>query len=171
MPTAQRDVIEFPNGVPVTVSLKYSEPKRVSARSGERFLYSLTDGRVMFLDPEPAAQTAQLGINVRESVSITRLRLNGADTWQISRAAGEQPNGTFVVPAAPPAPAATNGTAPATKPMARATTLVDEANALVAAYASVLDHALNTYQGRVKPDEVRSLLISAYIQRAKLSAA
>jgi hypothetical protein len=64
------------------------------------------------------------------------------------------------------------------KPMASATAatpnnarslLVQEADALVDAYALVLERALTTYQGRIKPDEVRSLLLSAYIQRRQLS--
>jgi hypothetical protein len=48
--------------------------------------------------------------------------------------------------------------------------LVDEANALVDAYAVVLERCLTTYQGRIKPDECRALLISAYIQRRQLSS-
>ena len=47
---------------------------------------------------------------------------------------------------------------------------MNEANALVDAYAQVLDRALTTYQGRIKPDEARALLITAYIQRNKLSS-
>jgi hypothetical protein len=45
--------------------------------------------------------------------------------------------------------------------------LVDEANILVDAFAEVLDRALTTYQGRIKPDDVRSLLLSAYITKSK----
>ena len=44
-----------------------------------------------------------------------------------------------------------------------------EANALVDAYATVLERALSTYLGRVKHDEVRSIVLSAYIQRRQLS--
>jgi hypothetical protein len=47
--------------------------------------------------------------------------------------------------------------------------LIEEANALVDAYAVILDRALTTYQGRIKPEEARSLLVTAYIQRAKLA--
>ena len=47
--------------------------------------------------------------------------------------------------------------------------LVMEADALVDAYALVLKRALTTYQGRIKPDEVRWLLLSAHIQRRQLS--
>ena len=35
----------------------------------------------------------------------------------------------------------------------------------------ILDRTLNTYQGRIKPEEARSLLVTAYIQRSKLSFA
>jgi hypothetical protein len=120
-------------------------------------------------------------------------------TWEIARIPGEQPNGTFAVPmlgstqhlAAPSeSPAATAQNLESTvargrqggltpKPPASATSaapsdgrslLVREADALVDAYALVLERALTTYQGRIKPDEVRSLLLSAYIQRRQLSS-
>ena len=44
--------------------------------------------------------------------------------------------------------------------------LVMEADAPVDAYAQVLERALTTYQGRIKPDEVRSLFLWPYIQAA-----
>jgi hypothetical protein len=34
----------------------------------------------------------------------------------------------------------------------------------------VLERTLTTYQGRIKPDEARTLLVTAYIQRNKLSS-
>ena len=49
--------------------------------------------------------------------------------------------------------------------------LVDEANALVDSFAQVLERSLTLYQGRIKPEEVKALLISAYIQRQKLLSA
>ncbi len=45
--------------------------------------------------------------------------------------------------------------------------LIDEANALVDAYAAVLDRALTKHQGRIKPDEIKSILLSCYIQQGK----
>lgn len=48
--------------------------------------------------------------------------------------------------------------------------LVEEANALVDSFAQVLERSLTLYQGRIKPEEVKALLISAYIQRQKLSS-
>ena len=172
-----REVVDFPPNTPVTVALKYGQGKTVSSQYGERMMYSLVDGRVMFLDLATASQIEQLAINVRESFTITRhpADQNGASvTWEVARVAGEQPNGTFVVPAAdtptpkPPASAVTSdGGAPRKQ---SGSTLVDKANSLVDSFAQVLERSLNLYQGRIKPDEVKALLISAYIQRRQLSS-
>jgi hypothetical protein len=161
----RRETVDFPPNVPITLSLKYSEPRMVAGQYGERAMFTTCDDRVIFCDPSIAGKITELGINVRESFTITR-KSSGhkgtPDTWEVARLAGEQSNGTFAVPKLPEPPA---------KPMQRASCaaggagLVDEANALVDAYAQVLDRALTTYQGRVKPDEVRSLLLSAYIGR------
>ena len=172
-----RDVVDFPPNAPVTVALKYSQGRTVSGQYGERVMFTLTDGRVMFLDPEVAGRIESLGINVRESFAITRCSpaQKGAPvTWDIARVAGEQPNGTFVLQAPdnsnqkPPAPAAASDGGIPRKPVASA--LVDEANALVDSFAQVLERSLTLYQGRIKPDEVKALVVTAYIQRSKLSA-
>jgi hypothetical protein len=172
-----RDVVEFPPNAPVTVALKYSQGRTISGQYGERVMFTLTDGRVMFLAPEVAGRIESLGINVRESFTITRgsASQNGAPaTWAIARVAGEQPNGTLVFHAPdsstpkPPTSAATpDGGIPRKQP---ATALVDEANALVDSFSQVLERSLTLYQGRIKPEEVKALLISAYIQRQKLSS-
>jgi hypothetical protein len=112
---------------------------------------------------------------VRENFTITRKwdeQQGSPVTWEVARLAGEQPNGTFVVPALPSKPPTSAST-----PMSDATrrqsavspTLVEEANSLVDSFAAVLDQALTRYQGRIKPEEAKSLLITAYIQRSKMS--
>jgi hypothetical protein len=170
-----REVVDFPANTPVSVALQYGQGKTISNQHGERMMYSLTDGRVMFLDLEVAGQIESAGINVREFFTITR-KTDGpkGSTWEVARIPGEQPNGTLVL-AAP-------GT-PAPKPPASAATpdggmmprklvgspLVDEANALVDSFAQVLERSLTLYQGRIKPDEVKALVVTAYIQRHKLS--
>ena len=98
----RRDVVDFPHNSPVTVALKYSQGRIVSSQYGERVMFTLTDGRVMFLDPEVAGRIESLGINVRESFTITRGSpgQDGAPvTWDIARVTGEQPNGTLVLQA------------------------------------------------------------------------
>jgi len=171
-----RDVVEFPLNAPVTVALKYSQGRTISGQYGERVMFTLTDGRVMFLAPEVAGQIESLGINVRESFTITRGsgQNGGTATWDIARVVGEQPNGTFVLQAPgdptakPPASAASPDGGIPRKPPGSA--LVDEANLLVDSFAQVLERTLTLYQGRIKPEEVKALLISAYIQRQKLSS-
>src|ERR1035441_9703278 len=176
-----REVVDFPANTPVPVALQYGQGKTISNQHGERMMYSLTDGRVMFLDLEVAGQIESAGINVRESFTITR-KTDGpkGSTWEVARIPGEQPNGTLVVPASTAAP--TNGAAATPKPAtATAATpyvarrqpgrsLVEEANALVDDFAAVLEHTLNKYQGRIKPEEAKAFLITAYIQRGRNAA-
>lgn len=160
----RREIVEFPPNVPITVSMRYAQPKLVSGQYGERFMYTTADNRIFFLDAPVAARITELGINVRENFSITKRSSGKAGepvSWEISRIPGEQPNGTMVLPRDPAAE-------PAPKPPARAAcSLADAANELVDTYASVLDRALREHQGRVKPDEVRALLLATYINRAK----
>ena len=157
----QREVIEFPPNTPVHLALKYNQGKVISGQYGERVMLTTTDNRVAFLDLEVAGQIESAGINVRESFTLTK-RWDGQKgapvTWEVARVAGEQPNGTLVVPALPES-----------KPPQRAETahggLVDDAKALIDAYALVLGHALTTHEGRVKPDEVRAIFLTAVINR------
>ncbi len=168
-----REVVEFPPNVPVTVALKYGQPRTVSSQWGERFMFTLADGRVMFLDPEVGAQIEALGVNVGENFTITRKwdeRKSGPPIWEVARVEGEQPNGTLIVPAAPSKPQKSAGGDAARRQLNPQTPLVEEAKSLVDTFAAVLDHALTTYQGRIQPEEARALLITAYIQRAKLSS-
>ncbi len=160
-PKQQRDVVEFPPNVPVTVALKFAQGRIVSGMNGERVMFSTTDGRVIFLDPEVAGKIETLGVNVRENFTITKRTDGKRDspvTWEVARCVGEQPNGTLIVPK-PPATAQTPE--PERKPVASA--LVSEAQRLVDAYAQTLEYGLTQYSGRVKPDEIKSIFLSAYI--------
>ena len=129
-----RDVVEFAPNVPVTLALKYNQGKLIAGQYGERMMFSLIDGRVMFLDPETAGQIEAAGINVRESFTITRKwdgQKGSPITWEIARVAGEQPNGTMVVPALPEAKPPQRAEMPA--PVNH---LVRDACAMVDAYAA-----------------------------------
>jgi hypothetical protein len=168
-PTNRRETVDFPPNVPITLSLKYSEPRLVAGMHGERAMFTTTDNRVLFLDPSVAGKITELGINIRESFSITRKvagRKGVPDEWLVERTIGEQPNGTMVVPKLPD---------PAPKPPQRAScaageALTDIAITLVDAYAVVLEHALTKHQGRVKPDEVRAIFLTAAINRGGRAA-
>jgi hypothetical protein len=110
---------------------------------------------------------------LRQSVTETCERRY--NTLQVPAPANGERNGTGAVairplPSLQEPPADQNRAAIVSEPSHRSAApsgLVDEANLLVDAFAQVLDRALSKYQGRVKPDEVRALLISAYIQKGK----
>lgn len=175
-----RETVEFDLNVPVELALKYPAGKVISTRNGERVMFTTADDRVMFLDLGPAQKINALGANVGEKIVVCR-RKNGnapaewgcwlhpdtekaraqAEEAELAKPGklGERGDGTFAIPKPPhqPAPALPEEEDP----------LVAEANSLVDAFAVVMDRALRKYEGRIKPDEIRSLLLSAYIQRSK----
>jgi hypothetical protein len=169
-----RDVVEFAPNVPVTLALKYNQGKHIVNDFGDRVMYSTVDNRVLFLDPEVAGQIEAAGVNVRESFTLCmRQDGKGTRTWEVARiapAVGEQPDGTFAVAKLPEPKPPVSATAPE-RIVTAADRLVIEASALVDAYAMVLAHSLTKHDGRVKPDEIRALFITSYIQSGKRAAA
>ena len=171
-----RDVIEFAPNVPVTLALKYNQGKLIAGQYGERMMFTTTDGRIMFLHPATAGQIEAAGINVRESFTITktmgwreRLAHDVGNRASRGRAAQRHVRGTSAAGSGRYSEAARVGQRRNTQ--RRAIAAGARGRFLVDAYALVLERALTTYQGRIKPDEVRSLLLSAYIQRRQLLSA
>jgi hypothetical protein len=85
-PTKKKDVVQFVPNVPVKVALKFALPgKIISTHTGERVLYTLADGRVMFLDLGVAKKVEDLGVNVREKFFVCRPEAGKKDaewtTW------------------------------------------------------------------------------------------
>lgn len=68
-------------------------------------MFTTVDDERFFLDPEPAAQIARLGINVREPFTITK-RTSGRKgepvSWEIQRI-GTGPHGVMAIPRDPEA--------------------------------------------------------------------
>ena len=52
--------------------MKYNQGRLIAGQYGERMMFTTTDNRVLFLDPETAGKIDAAGINVRESFTITR---------------------------------------------------------------------------------------------------
>jgi len=181
--TNRREEISFPPNTPVTLALKYAQGKPVPSMNGERLMLTTTDNRVAFVDIAVAGQIERAGINVREPFTITQNwdGVKGSPrTWSVARLAatpasvGEQSDGTFAVPKLPPASAdrATSDAPAERKPPAMARTLlVEDCCNMVDAYAAVLEHALTTHNGRVKPDEVKSIFLTVAINRRQSSVA
>jgi hypothetical protein len=68
----RRETVEFPPNTPVPVALQYAQGKVISTANGERVMYTLADGRVMFLDPGPAQKIRDLGVKVRENFFVSK---------------------------------------------------------------------------------------------------
>jgi hypothetical protein len=233
--TGLREPVEFTPNVPVEVALAYQTGKIVKGVNGDRVMFSLVDGRVMFLDLGPAEKINSLGIKAREPFFLCK-HWSGKKTeraeWNAwlapeaekrraqtdARAAGDgstverlqrsidraeeikvgvQRDGTFVVPGAGvAAPAPVGVTASTSAPNSGhgngsthgngaggssgapkhpdpsifqgwSQFLLAETNALVDVYAAALSYASQKYGNQVKPEDVRSLLVTAFIQRAK----
>lgn len=183
--------ISFEPNVPVTVTLRYPAGKIVSGRFGDQVMWGTEQG-TMFLDLDVAQKINDLQPQQGESVCIAK-RWNGKkdsravwDVWlspetEKMRAAREAPapdmqrqlessvsavNERRYAPRPQPVPDAL-----ARKldqhPQPAQPSLVEEANYLVDAFAEVLERALRSHQGRVKPEEVRALFLSAYINQSK----
>jgi hypothetical protein len=110
-----RETIEFDPNVPQRVALQYSTGRIVDGRNGQRVMFSLVDGRVMFLDLEVAEQVNQLRPKPGETLTVCKSKSGRETAWFVEREprSGEQGDGTFAVPAvkataAVPAAAAAN---------------------------------------------------------------
>ena len=139
---------------------------------------------------------AKLGIAAGEPIEICKREVvkNGRKSiqWEVSKvgfAPGEQPDGTFAVPAAPgsieAAPsmlerqlAASLAEVNARKAAAAGRqvapigagwqqTLLNQTNALTDVYAAALAHASEQHGNAIKSDDIRSILLSAFINLAK----
>jgi hypothetical protein len=81
------DKVAFQTNVPVEVALKYGDGKDVNGQYGDQVLYTLTDGRVMYVPPIVRKQIEDLGIARGELFTITKAeKRNGTRRtieWQV----------------------------------------------------------------------------------------
>lgn len=81
-----REVVKFTPNVPVLAALQYATGRPVTGQYGDQMMFSLTDNRVMYLDPEPAAMLATLNLQVGEEFYITQKwsgRKSERRTWDV----------------------------------------------------------------------------------------
>ena len=85
------DIVKFEWDQPVEVALKYPDPKIFESQwGGERAMYSLTDGRVMYLDSIGAARIKSLEIQPGELFFVVK-RKNGRLTDFVAFREGQEP--------------------------------------------------------------------------------
>ncbi len=72
MEGSMSEKVQFNTNIPVEVSLKYGDGKDVTGQYGDQVLYTLTDGRVMYVPPIVRKQIEELGIPKGEPFTITK---------------------------------------------------------------------------------------------------
>ena len=232
------DKISFQTNLPIELALQYLEGKPVDSQfGGVQHLFSTTDNRVFFVSEMVggiiADQLKKLGVQKGEPVEIckaevTQGRGRKSIQWIVKKVGsplGEQPDGTFAVPAAPAAPesalerqlrqsiaavrngkpgtsaltpapgtaAAPNGEQPivngnGSKPNGNGAAhngrhpqqdihqrweqvLFGQTTALVDVYAAALKYAGTKHGDAVKPEDVKTLLTTAFINLSKQGGA
>src|SRR5271166_4397156 len=65
-----KERVVFEANVPVTASLAYPDGLKVQGRFGDQVMYSLTDGRVMYVPPVVRDKLVELGIRKNEPFAI-----------------------------------------------------------------------------------------------------
>jgi len=122
-----RETVEFSPNVPVLVALAYKEGKIVDTRFGQRVMYTLADGRVMFLDLDVAQKINEIEPKPRQPFYLRKEhsgKKGDLAHWRVwispDPEVGEQRDGTFVVPSTPErassAPAPASPAAPVSNP-------------------------------------------------------
>jgi len=88
MEKQKRDTVQFLSNVPVEVALKWPDGKMVSGIYGEQMMYSLVDGRVMFVDLQVGAKINTLEPQPGEPFWIVKQRPAGkgmSNVWKVWR--------------------------------------------------------------------------------------
>ena len=106
-----KEVVKFSINTPVEVTLQYQTGKHVEGRYGGQVMYSLLDGRVMYVPPYVEQRLQELAIGAGEPLILCRREVTAGDRhkieWSVRRA--PQPPQTLesVLAAAEPATEAT----------------------------------------------------------------
>ena len=207
----ERDVVAFEVGKPVEVALMFGQGRPVQGVNGPRVMFSLVDGRVMFLDPEPAKRVSTLGVKAREPFFIAKYRKGGQVEWNAwlgpeaekgralgdARAAGDTwtagkleksiAQGRTVAAVIGALPALANGKGqgrPAPRPLAAdppaapasgsrlllqawALAVLAQTRQMIDVYASAVQYVEQEHGGRVKREEVLSMMLAAFAKGKK----
>jgi len=67
-----KERVVFEANVPATATLAYADGLKVQGRFGDQVMYSLTDGRVIYVPPMVRDKLVELGIRQHEPFAICR---------------------------------------------------------------------------------------------------
>jgi hypothetical protein len=186
-----KERVVFEANVPVTVALAYSDGLKVEGRFGDQVMYSLTDGRVMYVPPIVRDKLVELGIGKSEPFAICRSERRDGNRrfieWVVKRNGPATPsksapgntdtprptvNGDSGVPVTTSGNGNGNGIGqPASAPVRSGTAetvlraaLMASIDAALAAEQYALAHGLSV---RFGSEDLRAMALSLFIQHAR----
>jgi hypothetical protein len=179
-----REILAFEPNVPVEVALEYPAGKPIQTEYGQRVMFSLANGNVMFLDLGTSQKINELRPKVGEPFYICKHH-SGKKTdraeWRVFRREGAEAavRAAASPKAAQPAAAGgnhtTNGSngnghaasAPAQIHVGWAQFLLQQTNGLIDVYAAAVAYAKTKQGASVSAADVLELLTAAYAAQTK----
>src|SRR5271166_6348271 len=184
-----KERVVFEANVPVTATLAYADGLKVQGRFGDQVMYSLTDGRVMYVPPVVRDKLVELGIRQHEPFAICRAERREGNRrfvdWVVQPEVSAAPAQSAAAPAdIPGSPANGDNSArvrpngdgngngkPASVPIKSGTAEI----ALRAALTASIDAALAAEQYasahglsiRFGSEDLRAMALSLFIQHAR----
>jgi hypothetical protein len=183
-----KERIVFEPNVPVTAMLAYADGLKVQGRFGDQVMYSLTDGRVMYVPPIVRDKLVELGIRQNEPFAICRAERREGNRrfvdWVVQpNGASQNAAGHSDTPGSPAngdngARVRANGNGNGTgngKPASASFSSGNAETALRAALTASIDAALAAEQYasahglsiRFGSEDLRAMALSLFIQHAR----
>jgi hypothetical protein len=185
-----KEKVLFQTNVPVTAALAYPDGMKVEGRYGDQVMYSLIDGRVMYVPPIVRDKLVELGIHQNDPFSICKAEQRDGNRryieWAVKRIPPEQPDTgdpvhaasrpPAVVPAAPSVAVPGNGNG---KPNGKTAGASNGSHAGQASLRSALSASIDaaieaeryaTEHGlsvRFGSEDLRAMALSLFIQYAR----
>ena len=184
-----KERVVFEANVPVTATLAYADGLKVQGRFGDQVMYSLTDGRVMYVPPLVRDKLVELGIRQNEPFAICRAEGREGDRrfvdWVVQPDSSAAPAQSATAHGVTPGSPADDGSGARVKPNGNGNGNGKAANApiksgtaetaLRAALTASIDAALAAEQYasahglsiRFGSEDLRAMALSLFIQHAR----
>jgi len=184
-----KERVVFEANVPVTATLAYADGLKVQGRFGDQVMYSLTDGRVMYVPPIVRDKLVELGVGQNEPFAICRAERREGNrrfvSWVVKPDGSAAPAQSVTGHDDPPRPngdaaacAKTNGNGNGSgdgKPASARVSPGTAETALRAALTASIDAALAAEQYasahglsiRFGSEDLRAMALSLFIQHAR----
>src|SRR5271165_384341 len=81
----QNPILRIEPGATHTIALKYQTGKEVKKTWGVSYVFTLTDGRVVFFPPEAEREIKALHVNAGEPFTVRKLQSGDSVRWEFER--------------------------------------------------------------------------------------